>query len=51
MDKNGGKIAGKTDEGKDVGNGTSAADLFNVPSMHILTVLLGMQLDGRHTRV
>ena len=32
-------------------NGTSAADLLDLPLIHILTVLLGLQLDTRHIRV
>ena len=43
MNKNEEKAVGKANE-------TSAADLFDVPLMHVLTVLLGMQLDGRHVR-
>ena len=48
MDSNEGKAVGKADEGKAFGKadegkgktGTSAADLFDVPLMHILTVVL-----------
>ena len=32
-------------------DGTKAADLFDLPLVHVLTVLLGLQLDTRHSRV
>ena len=32
-------------------NGTSAADLLNLPLIHVLTVLLALRLDTRHSRV
>ena len=44
MDKDEGKVVGKAD-------GISAADLFNLPLIHVLTVLLGLQLNTCHSRV
>ena len=32
-------------------NGTSATDLFDLPLIHVLTVLLGLRLDTHHSRV
>ena len=32
-------------------NATKAKDLFDLPLIHVLTVLLGLQLDTRHARV
>ena len=53
MDKNEEKAVGKANEEKTVSkaDGTSAAELLDLPLMHILTALLGMKLNGHHARV
>ena len=53
MDSNSneGKAVGGADEGKSEIEEISAADTFDLALIHVLTVLLSMQLDGRHSRV
>ena len=53
MDSNSneGKAVGGADEGKSEIEETSAADTFDLALIHVLSVLLSMQLDGRHSRV